>query len=503
MNKKIDSIKNFAWGILGTIVTTSIAMIIPRLFIVSYGSEINGLLSSIRQIYVYLGLLEAGIGTASLQALYKPIEIKDYDRINKVLSATNYFYKKIGFTYFVLIILMGFIYPLLLNTSVPYVTCVSIIILQGLGSVLNYLFLGKYVILLNVDNKGYINNNIGTITTVLLDISRVLLLLNGKSIIVIQSTYLFFSIIKTIIILTYVKKKYSWIDLNVKPDYDSISQKNAVFVHQVSTLIFNNTDVLILTFVCGLKTVSIYALYASFYSLITNIISITSSSVQFSFGRLFNTNKDKFIKYHNCYETFYLALVFSLLTITTILILPFFKIYTEGADINYLDSKIALLFCFYQMLNYGRNTANHIIAFAGEFSSTKWRAVLESAINLVVSFVGVFMFGIYGVLIGTIAALLYRANDLILFANHRVMKRSAKPIYIKWSRNLIVFILLYYGATLFNLYVDSYLEWFAIAIVVSIIAFIAYFSVALIYEKDSRETLFELLCEITNKKRVL
>src|SRR5699024_1045131 len=143
-------------------------------------------------------------------------------------------------------------------------------ILQGMGSVINYLFQGKYVILLNVDNKAYINNNVVTIANVLTDLCRIGLLLNGKSIIAIQSMYLIFSLIKMVYIFLYIKKNYPWLNLNVSPNFESISQKNSVLVHQISSLIFSNTDVLILTFVCGLKTVSIYSLYASFYSMVNN-----------------------------------------------------------------------------------------------------------------------------------------------------------------------------------------------------------------------------------------
>lgn len=94
MSRQRNSINNLIWGIVGNIVTAAVAIIIPRLFIVNYGSEINGLLASIRQVYVYLALLEVGIGDASVVALYAPIGKKDYNAANRILSATNYYYKK-------------------------------------------------------------------------------------------------------------------------------------------------------------------------------------------------------------------------------------------------------------------------------------------------------------------------------------------------------------------------------------------------------------------------
>ena len=68
MSRKKNSISNLTWGIIGNVITSVVAIVIPRLFIVNYGSEVNGLLSSIRQIYVYLALLEVGVGDASVVA---------------------------------------------------------------------------------------------------------------------------------------------------------------------------------------------------------------------------------------------------------------------------------------------------------------------------------------------------------------------------------------------------------------------------------------------------
>lgn len=64
MNKGKRIIKIFGYGVISQVVTLLLGIIIPKLMIVSYGSEVNGLLSSIRQVFVYVALLEAGIGTA-------------------------------------------------------------------------------------------------------------------------------------------------------------------------------------------------------------------------------------------------------------------------------------------------------------------------------------------------------------------------------------------------------------------------------------------------------
>ena len=64
---------------------------------------------------------------------------------------------------------------------------------------------------------------------------------------------------------------------------------------------------------------------------------------------------------------------------------------------------------------------------------------MESVINIVVSLACVFQFGIYGVLMGTIAALLYRTNDMIIYANKRVLGRSPWKTYRRWLVDLALF----------------------------------------------------------------
>ena len=89
MNVK-KGVKNIVYALIAQAVTLILGIIIPRLVIVSYGSEINGLLSSVKQVIGYLALLEAGVGAAALQALYRPISENDKESAN---IWRNCFYK--------------------------------------------------------------------------------------------------------------------------------------------------------------------------------------------------------------------------------------------------------------------------------------------------------------------------------------------------------------------------------------------------------------------------
>lgn len=425
--KHSESIKkasyNLWFGIVGQIITTIVAIVVPRLFVVSFGSEINGFVNSINQLFVYVALLEAGVGTASLQALYIPAGEKDTKSMNAILAATHYFYKRTGVIYFLVICGLAFLYPLFITTDLKYATMVLIILLTGGGGALPYFSQAKYKILLQAEGKNYIITNINTINQILLSLGKVLFLLRGADVLQVQAIYLVLNLLQAAFYERYIHKKYKWIDLKVSPNYEAISQKNSVLIHQISSLVFNNTDVLILTFMCDLTSVSIYTMYKYVLSMLSSVLNNLTGSFTFRLGQIYG-NKNKFLRWYNIYEGVHIALIYGCFTVAYLFITPFMQLYTAGMDANYVLTYMPILAISVEVFNLLRIPAGNVITFAGRFKDTQWRAVLEAIINVVVSIVGVHYCGIYGVMLGTIAALAYRTNDIIIYANKRLLERG-------------------------------------------------------------------------------
>lgn len=436
------TVYNLLSGLIGQIITIVLGIVIPRLFIVSLGSEVNGLVSSISQIFVYFGLLEAGVGLATTQALYKPIAQGNKNDINSILVATDKYYKKTGTVYLIGVIVLSVIYPVVINSQINKFTIFIVIIFQGLGGVLSYFFQGKYRLLLQAEGKGYILTNLSTVIQIFISVTKIILLLNGFNVIAIQAMYFFFNIVQMLYITIYISKRYKWIDLQVNPNKEAISQKNFVLIHQISGMIFSNTDVLILTFFCDLKIVSIYTMYNLLFNMVNTFMSTISGSIAFQLGQSYSVNKKKFVKLYDIYETYYTALNFTVCATTYLFILPFMKLYTRGiTDANYIDSILPILFVSINLLSNGKLPSNQVINVAGHFEETKWRGICEAVLNIVVSIFGVLKFGLYGVLIGTIVALLYRANDMIIYANIKIIERSPIKTYFRWGINIVIFLI--------------------------------------------------------------
>jgi O-antigen/teichoic acid export membrane protein len=494
------SIKNLVFGLLSFVITTIIGVIIPRLFIVSYGSEVNGLVSSVKQIFAYFTLLEAGVGTATQQALYGALAVKDRNGVSGILSATNHFYKKTGIIYAIAVFLLAIFYPITVQSDIPVYVIVAIILFQGEAGVVRYLVTAKLQLLLNADGKSYITTNISTIFSVLSNLARVVLLYAGCSVLWVQAIFCIVDICQVIIIVLYTRKHYAWLDLNAKPNYSALDQRHSVLFHQISGLVFNNTDTIILTYFCGLQIVSVYSMYAMLYAMIANVVGYFASSVTFALGQIFNEDRKRFHIIQSSYETYFLALSFSLFTVAYIFILPFLRLYTSGiTDINYIDKWLPILFLVFQVLDYGRKTSSNIINFACHFKQTQWRSFLETSINLLVSILSVTKFGIYGVLLGTVAALTYRTNDMILYANHKILGRSAFPTYRRWGRDILLMIIcIACSAYLPNEY-GGYLQLFVYAVPVAIGTVVLFIGVNTAVEKEVRRVAIEFARPLINK----
>ena len=326
---------------------------------------------------------------------------------------------------------------------------------------------------------------------------KIILLLNGFDVVALQVMYCFFNIVKMLYMEWYIRRRYPWINLKVAPNFKAISQKNYVLIHQVSSLIFNNTDTLILTLVLGLKYVSVYALFTLLFGMVGTFIGTITGSVQFILGQAFNNDRVRYLKLHDAYEACHMTLVFSLYCIANIFILPFLRLYTAGiSDINYLDKLLPFLFIAVYLLNTGRESSNLTIKFAGHYRQTVCKTLIESCINLSLSILCVWKFGIYGVLIGTIAALLYRANDMILYANRKILHRSPWITYRRWLLNLALFVVV----TIVSKYVFSFIPlstywqivlWAGVCCIVIIPLF---FAVVFAFDRETFHFGKELLC---------
>ena len=91
-----NTLKNIATSISYEIMLILFGLVAPKLIIDTYGSEVNGLSSTVHQILQILNLLQAGAVGASIFQMFKPVAEQDYKQISIVLEASRKYFWKIG-----------------------------------------------------------------------------------------------------------------------------------------------------------------------------------------------------------------------------------------------------------------------------------------------------------------------------------------------------------------------------------------------------------------------
>lgn len=490
-------IYNLSASLIYKILTCVVGLLIPRLFVMSYGSEINGLQSSVTQIFSYISLIEAGVGEATLQSLYGPVSRKDHQKANEVLAATTCYYNKIGIIYFLILAAIALLYPILVPVeSVSFLTIFSYILFSGITTGLNFFFQAKVLLVLRAEGDMYINSFMTMGTYLGSTIIKILCIMQGYNIVVIQIGYFAVNLLGTLVYYIVAKRKYSWIDFRVKPDMAAVSQKNSVLVHKIAGIVFQNTDIVILTFVCGLEVVSIYTMYKLVINMVTTVIASFSDSVDFIFGQAYNgDHRDGYGLLIDTFNVFYSAVAFALFTVTNILILPFLNLYTKGMDINYIYPILPFLYIAIEVLQVGREAMMRTITVAGHFQKTLYAAIIEMVINLTVSIGATILFkhmwgdvaGLYGVLLGTIAALLYRTIDINRYANHKILNRSAFKTNQIMITNIVMYLIVVLIMSRVDLQINSYFTFCAIGAILTTVILGFYISVqALLNLKEAK-----------------
>lgn len=457
VDKKKKTVNNLIYGFGTKVLTMILGILIPRLFIVSYGSETNGLLSTITQIFTYLALLQAGIGNATINALYKPLDDKNWHEINEVFSQARSYYRRVAVIYAGAVFGFSVIYTVLAKSTLDKTTVFAIIILQGMSSFITYYFCASYTQLLIADGKQYVSDNITFIIHVATSISKIVLVSLGFNVLVVQEAYLAISIFTVPVTIYFCKKMYPSLEPHKTKEKGLLQERGAFIVHELSAVIFSNTDIFVISTFCNLAMASVYSVYNLVFGALNSMINTANAGLGFLLGQNIYKEQSRLIKVYDIYSSLYSMIVFIVMTTAYVLMTPFVKIYTRGVrDVNYIIPGLAFLFVLVNLMSGVRAVGARLITVSGHADATKSHSILEMVINLVSSLILVNIYGIFGVLIGTVIALLYRMNDIIIYANKIILKRSPIHEYAQIIANSAIFGLIMIVNNIFRIQIKSY-----------------------------------------------
>lgn len=398
--KTKKTILNFITDVIPLVIISFLGIYKLKLFIGVLGAETLGLYQLFSQIMIYIALVDGGLSDAVLYSLYKPNVEGDRKKFNAILAGAFKCFSLIGIVVFTLAFICSFFVPFFIkDCSFDYLYIVLTFLLFSLSNVISYFFV-PYHCLLEVKEKKYIYNlttQIGQIVQNALEI--ILLLCNVKFTIIL----LMHSLIKLIsnLIEAYIcKKEFPDVKLLQKEkNYVFNKQLKDLIVHKINGLVGSNIDTIIISSIMGLKSVAIYSTYNYIINMMKNILGKLSSSMTAIVGNSIVKTKNKV---YDLYEEFNSMLFFIAIVICVPLTLAmddFISIWYEGeisTSILISISFVLILFVYIVKMN-----TNMFVSAGGLYKETKYCAITDTIVNLVLSLVLVNFIGIPGVLIAT------------------------------------------------------------------------------------------------------
>lgn len=422
MRKKRLAINTIS-SLVFQICTIVCGLILPRLILNRFGSEVNGLVNSITQFLGIIAFLELGVGAVIQSSLYKPLANKDSEQISKVVVSGQKFFSKLALILLIYVVLLIGIYPFVVNQDFGFVYTATMIVVISISSFAQYYFGIVNRLLLLADQKGYISFNAQTITVVLNTIACFILIKSGASIHIVKLTTSLIYVLRPLVLSIYVKRHYK-LNWKIKYKGEPVKQKwNGVAQH-VSAVVLDGTDNIVLTIFAGLKVVSIYSVYHLVVSGVKMVLLSMTNGIQSLLGELWAKQELK-----NLYN-FFGWVEWSLHTgttfvfgVTSVLILPFVQVYTKGiSDVNYIQPAFAMLIVAANAGHCLRLPYNIMIMAGGHYKQTQRNYIVVTVINIVISVLAVNKWGLVGVAIGTVIAMLYQTIWMAVYNSKHLIK---------------------------------------------------------------------------------
>lgn len=489
--KKRITISNTFFSLILQIVTIISGFIIPRLLLKTFGSEVNGLVSSLNQFLNYITLIEGGITAVILANLYKPLAEKNMEKINGIVAVTNQFFKKIAFIFLGYTLILSILYPIIIKSSFSFEYISTLTLILSINLFVQYYLSLTWKVLLQADKKIAFISIVQIICLILNTLSVAIMIKKVPNIHLVKLVTSFIFLIQPLSYHLYIKKHYD-INKNVEPNKNALSQRWSGFGINIAAFIHNNTDIIIISLILSLTDVSVYSVYFLVVEGLKRLITSISYGIVPTLGHAYASgNVKKTNAVFDAYEIIIFFATYILFTAGFILITPFVQVYSLGVtDANYYQPILGYFLILAEMTFCLREPYVNMAYSANKFKEVSKFAYIEAILNITISILLVYKYKIIGVAIGTFISMAYRTIMHIIYLKANVLYRPLSKSFIKIGlfTLLQIFIIIICNKTL--VFDDiSLIGWVIYAIKVTTIVIFSYLILSLIFKKNIKKVL--------------
>ena len=173
----------------------------------------------------------------------------------------------------------------------------------------------------------------------------------------------------------------------------------------------------------------------------------------------------------NLYEFVSFNLVTVLFSCAGLLIVPFMSVYMKGVtDANYIRPLFGYILVLANAMYSIRIPYHSVVYAAGHYKQTRNGAFAEAGINIAVSAILVYFYGIVGVAVGTLVAMTFRTVQYVYYLSKNILNRSVKFFFKRMAVSILT-VVISAGVVHFipSFGTKSYLGWVLYACAVGII----------------------------------
>lgn len=474
-----------------------IGLVTPRLIIQYYGSDVNGLVNSITQFLGYISLLDMGLNTVVASALYAPLAKKDDDEVSRIVVSCEKFYRNVAKALLAYSVIVMLAYPFMIHAEFSFGYIAGLVFAIALTSFAQYFAGATWMILLEADQRIYIKHYVESFVAILSLLCSVVLIVKGFSIQAVKLAASIVFIVKPVFLTLYVRRHYN-IDKKIKLNGEPIKQKMNAIMHRLAFVVFSGTDVAILTLFSTLEFVSVYSVHLLAVNAVSELIRTLSYSVTAVIGDMLSKKEIKGLKkFFKCYVWGMHLVTVIVFSVAAVSIRSFVSIYTKGvADADYDAPLLAIILIIAFALYSARTPYNQIINAAGHYKETQNGAIIEMVLNLALSVILVLKFGVVGVAVGTLIAMLYRTAYFVRYVSKNIIFLEPAHFFKMCFTDLVVAAVIFFETKFMAFQADNFAQWAINAVLFGIV----YTVTALVINAIINKTEFIISCRMVLKK---
>lgn len=461
--------KNIVFGYINKFVTLFFPFVIRTIIIRTLGIEYIGINSLFSSILNILSLADLGFGTAMVFSMYKPIAEDDTETINALLNLYRKIYIIVGTIVTVVGIAIMPALPYLIAGDVPSdVNLYALYIIYLANIVVGYFFFGYKDSLFTAHQRNDISSNIFSTFRFLMYAIQIAVLFLFKNFYV----YIIFMPLSTLLInlsIAYIsKKKYPQYfckgTLN-KEVRDSIKKRiSALITHRIGKVIQSSIDNICISSFLGLTMSGIYSNYMQVIIIIEGFVTVIRNSMLAGIGNSIIVEDKEYNKKHY----YKLITLFNWITIfcaTSLLCLfqPFMEIWGKVSGNEKMFLPMTVVICLVSLFYADsiRNTTGLYKDAMGMWWEDRFKPILMSIFNLIVTIVSAYFGCLEGIILATLGSSLLVAfpfETKVFFKNY--MNESSAKYYFKQLLHFIIAIIsilvTYFSSEYFVLFLNNY-----------------------------------------------